>query len=129
MSPWRGFSVERQIFKCWDDLVQWKALEKMTKSWYVKTRADRNTQQYKSTWFNYNRKFVSKGKGNRAMRSQSSAKTGCSCPAYITTRTDHVTGKVKASTVCIIWATNKKTPTIEYRRRCIHQLLESWLKE
>lgn len=91
--------VERQTFKCWDDFLQWKALEeKMTKSWFIKKRADRNTQQYKSTWFNCNRagKFVSKSKGKRAMRSQGTAKTGCSCPAYITTRTDHLTWEVEA---------------------------------
>ena len=70
----------------------------MTKSWYVKHRADRKTKEYTKSWLRCNRTgtFVSKITGKRAMKSQGSCKTGCSCPAFITTRRYHATGEVQA---------------------------------
>ena len=70
----------------------------MTKSWYVKHRADRKTKHYTKSCLRCNRTgtFVSKSTGKRAMKSQGSCKTGCSCPAFITTRRYHATGEVQA---------------------------------
>ena len=70
----------------------------MTKSWYVKHRADRKTKHFTKSCLRCNRTgtFVSKSTGKRAMKSQGSSKTGCSCPAFITTRRYHATGKVQA---------------------------------
>ena len=68
----------------------------MTKSWFVKKRANRKARNHKTSWFYCNRKrtYSSRGKGKRAMRAQGSSKTGCSCPAFIKTRTDAATGEV-----------------------------------
>ena len=90
---------ESQTFQCWDDFMKWQTQEeRMTKSWFVKQRADRRTKSYKTSWFYCNRNgtFSSRGKGKRALRSQGSSKTCCSCPAFITARTDAVTGEVTA---------------------------------
>ena len=79
--------------------MKWKGVEeRMYKSWFVKQRADRRTKHYKTAWFYCNRtgEFASKGEGKRSMKSQGSSKTGCSYPAFITTRTDAVTGEVTA---------------------------------
>lgn len=95
----RQLKKEGQTFQCWDDFMKWKVLgEKMTKSWFVKQRADRISKNYKTSWFYCNRKgeFCSRGTGKRALKSQGSSKTGCSCPAFITARTDAVTGEVAA---------------------------------
>ena len=95
----RQLKKEGQTFQCWDDFMKWKVLEeKMTRSWFVKQRADRITKNYKTSWFYCNRKgeFCSRGTGKRALKSQGSSKTGCSCPTFITARTDAVTGEVAA---------------------------------
>ena len=80
--------------------MKWKVLEeKLSKSWFVKQRADRRTKHHKTcSWFYCNRtgEFSSRGEGKRSLKSQGSSKTGCSCPAFITTRTDGVTGEVVA---------------------------------
>ena len=70
----------------------------MTKSWYVKHRADRKTKHFTKSCLRCNRTgtFVSKSTGKRAMKSQGSSKTGCSCPAFITTIRYHATGEVQA---------------------------------
>ena len=81
------------------EFEKWKnEEERMTKSWYVKHRVDRKTKQYTKSWLRCNRTgtFVSKSTGKRAMKSQGSCKTGCSCPAFITTRRYHATGEVQA---------------------------------
>ena len=81
------------------EFEKWKnEEERMTKSWYVKHRADRKTKHFTKSWLRCNRTgtFVSKSTGKRAMKSQGSCKTGCSCPAFITTRRYHATGEVQA---------------------------------
>lgn len=86
-------------FKDMAEFEKWKnAEERMTKSWYVKQRADRKTKHCTKSWLRCNRTgtFVSKSTGKRAMKSQGSSKTGCSCPAFITTRKCHATGEVQA---------------------------------
>ena len=64
----------------------------------MKHCADRKTKQYTKSWLRCNRTgtFVSKSTGKRATKSQGSCKTGCSCPAFITTRRYHATGEVQA---------------------------------
>ena len=79
--------------------MKWKTQEeRMTKSWFVKKRADRRTKNYKTSWFYCNRNgtFSGRGQGKRSMRSQGSSKTGCSSSAFITARVDTVTGEVEA---------------------------------
>ena len=81
------------------EFEKWKNEEdRMIKSWYVKHRADRKTKQYTKSWLRCNRTgtFVPKSTGKRAMKSQGSCKTECSCPAFITTRRYHATGEVQA---------------------------------
>ena len=89
-----------QTFQSWEIFMKWKVLEeKLSKSWFVKQRADRRTKHHKTcSWFYCNRtgEFSSRGEGKRSLKSQGSSKTGCSCPAFITTRTDGVTGEVVA---------------------------------
>ena len=70
----------------------------MSKSWFVKQRGDRMTKQYKTSWFYCNRtgEYESKGNGKRSLKSQGTSKTGCSCSAFITAKTDTSTGKVTA---------------------------------
>ena len=90
---------ESQTFQCWDDFLKWKKVEEqMTKSWFVKKRADRKTKNHTVSWFYCNRNgtLISSGNGKRAMRSQGSSKTGCSCSAFIKARIDAVTGEVTA---------------------------------
>ena len=91
--------VENQTFPGWKDFLTWKAeVERMTKSYFVQHRAGRWTKSHKTSWFYCNRtgKYVSKGDGKRAVKSQGSCKTGGSCTAYITARTDASTGQVVA---------------------------------
>lgn len=91
--------TESQTFQCWDDFLKWKKVEEqMTKSWFVKKRADRKTRNHTVSWFYCNRNgtFISSGNGKRAMRSQGSSKTGCSCSAFIKARIDAATEEVTA---------------------------------
>lgn len=94
-----ALKTETQTFQSWESFMKWKVLEeKMSKSWFVKQRPDRRTKHHKTSWFYCNRtgEFSSRGTGKRSLKSQGSSKTGCSCPAFITTRTDGVTGEVLA---------------------------------
>lgn len=70
----------------------------MGKSWFVKQRGDRRTKHHKTSWFYCNRtgEYESKGNGKRSLKSQGTSKTGCSCPAFLTARTDATTGEVTA---------------------------------
>ena len=91
--------TETQTFQSWESFMKWKALEeKKAKSWFAKQRADSRTKHHKTSWFYCNRtgEFSSRGEGKRSLKSQGSLKTGCSCPAFITTQTDGVTGEVHA---------------------------------
>lgn len=102
--------TETWTFQCWEDFTKWKVAEERTsKCWFVKQRADRKTMHHKTSWFYCNRtgKFLSKGEGKRKLKSQGSSKTGCSCPAFITTRTDEATGEVAAQ-CCLQHVGHKK---------------------
>ena len=70
----------------------------MSKSWFLKQRADRRTKHHKTSWFYCNRtgEFSSRGEGKRSLKSHGSSKTGCSFPTFITTRNDGVTREVVA---------------------------------
>ena len=94
-----ALKTETQTFQSWESFMKWKVLEeKMSKSWFVKQRADRRTKHHKTSWFYCNRtgEFSSRGAGKRSLKSQGSSKAGCSCPAFTTARTDRVTGEVLA---------------------------------
>ncbi len=96
-----GYSlqIEEETFESWDEFVKWKETEeKMGKSWFVKQRGDRRAKHHKTSWFYCNRTgdYQTKGKGKRALKSQGTSKTGCSCPAFITARTEFSTGQVTA---------------------------------
>ena len=56
------------------------------------------TKQYKTSWFYCNRtgEYESKVNGKRSLKSQGTSKTGCSCPVFITAKTDTSTGEVTA---------------------------------
>ena len=78
--------------------MKWKTVEeRMSKSWFVKQRADRTSKNHKTSWFYCNRTghYSTRGEGKRSLKSQGSSKIGCSCPAFITARTDGVTGEVE----------------------------------
>ena len=94
-----GLKIQTETFDNWEEFVKWKEIEeKMGKSWFVKQRGDRRAKYHKTSWFYCNRtgEYESKGKGKRSLKSQGTSKTGCSCPAFITARTDAATGEVKA---------------------------------
>lgn len=91
--------IESDSFKNWEEFEKLKECEeKIRKSWCVKRRGDRRTKQHKTSWFYCNRTgdFETKGTGKRAIKSQGSSKTGCSCPAFVTARTGAITGEVTA---------------------------------
>jgi len=87
-----------QTFQSWEIFMNWKVCRNFYYSWFVKQRADRRTKHHKTSWFYCNRtgEFSCRGAGKRSLKSQGGSKTGCSCPAFITTRTDGVTGEVLA---------------------------------
>ncbi|XP_014679733.1 PREDICTED: uncharacterized protein LOC106819642 [Priapulus caudatus] len=94
----RKLVIEESTFNCWQDFQKWKQEEEtITKTWYVRPRADRHTEYYNTTWLHCNRAgtFETRGSGKRPLKSQGTSKTGCSCPAFITAWT-YVTGEVKA---------------------------------
>ena len=81
------------------EFKKWKnEEERTTKSWYVKHRADRMAKHHTKSLLRCARTgtFVSKTREKRAMKSEGSSKTGCSYPAFMTTRKYHATGEVQA---------------------------------
>lgn len=107
-----GYSlqIEKETFKSWNEFVKWKETGKrMGESWSVKQRGDKRAKHHKTFWFYCNRTgdFQTKGKGKRALKSQRTSKTGCSCPAYITARTEVSTGQVTAE-FCISHVGHRK---------------------
>ena len=91
--------VETQTFANWKDFVSWKEQEQtMNKCWFVKHRGDRKTKAHIVSWFYCNRSgfFKTRGNGKRSLNSQGSSKIHDYCSAFVTTRTDLVTGEVVA---------------------------------
>ena len=81
------------------EFKKWKnEEERMTKSWYVKHRADRMAKHHTKSLLCCTRTgtFVSKTREKRAMKSEGSSKTGCSYPDFMTTRKYHATAEVQA---------------------------------
>ena len=64
----------------------------------MKHRADRMANHHTKSLLSCARTgtFVSKTRENRAMKSEGSSKTGCTYPAFMTTRKHHATGEVQA---------------------------------
>jgi len=70
----------------------------MNKCWFLKHRGDRQTKAHVVSWFYCNRSGCSssRGKGKRNLKTQGTSKINGSCSAFVTTRTDLVTGEVEA---------------------------------
>lgn len=91
-----NINVQTLEFPSLSEFIGWKEnMKKETISKFVKRRGSKNAESHTTHYYICHRSsnFVSKSKGQRCLKTQRSNKIGGVCPASMTVREDHISGK------------------------------------